>query len=742
MSHEIGLVLNRRLPRQPCSTTAYTTEQARCRLTQTPDLEAFREKNGKRPATPDPAYLEPENPQTILVYDAWKQQSVVTVLRKRGHIRYLLKGEEAELKCHSGIADFAKRDDNAAAPREFALTLMIPDLSACPNKHILLDAMALLARDGGTTRAAKTARMAVLYNEDALEYNRQHGGRPLDMGSSHLALVHVNDAGALSMAKTKLTYKDSGRKVWKVLLTAISQLFKEIMKLPPECLMPSRDVGSDAVSNAFLAGELEANKEFWQLLNTHERPPSIEYALTQQQGEADRIFVKMVPHHVMATPQGLSHKDVSFGTLFYKDGMYEETKEFIAKVREEQRAVETEKNHGRFPPEDWPWGLRPNDQSQKELSLGLHVAWVKCDLVSFQGQLSCFGLEGAPGERVCVNDEAFMPRLNYYLQPLDAQMCRHYFVLPCDQESVNVLEDALVRSQWMVTERGFETYYGHCTTDPPVPEKDLTPKSPRHGFQLPRFVGPPSVEDEELSKMIGIPISSAFRIGDMYDEVEKSEQALPEFSSFLVCSSARWSPSASMTSALRGWVEIEHAHKAELEAKNERIRELESVAATASPVAPPQADVGPFEYGVVTSVLRGLGRKKSNTACVLRPPMEKGRILGISNALAKTLGRDAWSKDDEDVKWGMASCGDKTQLEAIVAVVNRLSTVPIVVVVVAEGHMGQFLLVQPQGRDAAQKHVSIADVLRLRAAGKAAFLQYTETEMKLFALVIDAERSA
>jgi hypothetical protein len=741
MSSQIDLVVNKRLPRQACSTTAYTTAQQSVKLIQTPELEAFRDKNSKRPATPDPAYLEPENSQTILVYDAWKQQSVVTVLRKRGELRNLLNGEEAELKCQAGIPGFEKLDANAAEPREFALTLLIFDISACPNKQILLDAMALLARDGGTARAAKTARLTVLYNEDAVGYNRQRGGRVQDSGVQ-LALSHVNDAGALSTIKTPLAYKDSGRKVWKVLMTAISQLFKDVRKLVPECLIPSRDVGSADVTNAFAAAELEANKEFWQLLSTHERPPSIGYALTQPQGDDDRIFVKMVPHHVMSTPEGLAHKDVSFGALFYKNGMYEETKEFVAKVREEQRAVETEKNGGVFPPEDWPWGLRPNDQTQKEQALGLHVAWVKCDLVSFRGMLSCFGLEGAPGERVCVNDESFMPRLNYYLQPLDAQMCRHYFVLPTNRECVDVLDDRLVRAQWMVTSRGFEAHYGQCTADPPIPDKDLTPKSPRHGFQLPRFVDPPSDEDATLSKMIGIPISSAFRIGDLYEEVEKSDQALPEFSSFLMCCSARWSPTASMSSAFRGWVEIEQAHKAELEARNVRIRELESAASSAPPVAPPADDVGPFEYGVITSVLRGARRKKSSTACVLRLPMEKGRILGISNTLAKALSRDPWTKTDEDVKWGMANCGDMTQLEAIVAIANRLITLPIVIVVIADGHVGKFLLVQPKGRDAdaTQEYVSIADVLRLRTTGKAVFLQYTETEMKLFALVIDAEQ--
>lgn len=743
MSSRVDLVVNTSLPRQPCSTTAYTTEQARCKLIQTPELEAFREKNSKRSATPDPAYRDPQNPQTVLVYDAWKQQSVVTVLRKRGDIRNLLKGEEAELKCQAKIGGFEQRDEHAALPREFALTLMIPDISACPNKQILLDAMALLARDGGTARAANTARLTVLYNEDAVEYNRAHGGRPLGTDAC-LVLVHVNDMGALSMAKTTLLYKDKGRKVWKVLVTAISQLFKDIMKLPPECLMPSRDVGSEDVSNAFEAGELAANKEFWQLLNTHQPPPKLSYALTQSQDNGERIFVKMVPHYAMATKETLTHKDVTFGTLFYKDGMYEETKEFVAKVREEQRAVETEKSNGTFPPEDWPFGLRPNDQSQKEQALGLHVAWVKCDLVSFRGQLSCFGLEGAPGERVCVNDEAHMPRLNYYLQPLDAQMCRHHFVLPCNQECVDVLDDRLVLAQWMVTERDFEAHYAQCTADPPVPDnKDLPPKSPRHGFQLSRFAQPPSDEDAALSKMIGIPISSAFRVGDVYDEVEKSGQALPEFSSFLLCSSARWSPSASMSSVLRGWVQIEQAHKTELEAKNARICELESEASLAQPVAPPDVDVGPFEYGVITSVLRGARRKKSNTGCVLRIPVEKGRVIGISNALAKALNCEPWSKTDEDVKWGMANCGGMTQLESIVAIVNRLVTLPVVVVVVTEGHKGKFLRIQPQGRNAAatQEFLSIPDVLRLRTTGKAAFLQYTDTEMKLFALVIDTEQN-
>ena len=121
------------LPQQPCSTTAYTTQFHQSLHTQVPELEAFRDRSGKRPPTPEPSYVEPQHPQTILVYDAWLQQSVVTVARKRDDVKKILKGEAAELRCRAltdPLAAAARRDPDAADPREFALTLLIKDSNA------------------------------------------------------------------------------------------------------------------------------------------------------------------------------------------------------------------------------------------------------------------------------------------------------------------------------------------------------------------------------------------------------------------------------------------------------------------------------------------------------------------------------------------------------------------------------------------------------------------------------------
>ena len=95
--------------------------------------------------------------------------STVAVLYNDNNVKRIVLAELAELKAAAQHGPPA--DAMGAAPRRYALTILIPQASKCTDRQFILDAMALLSSDGEASgRAANSVRMTVLTNEQAIFY--------------------------------------------------------------------------------------------------------------------------------------------------------------------------------------------------------------------------------------------------------------------------------------------------------------------------------------------------------------------------------------------------------------------------------------------------------------------------------------------------------------------------------------------------------------------------------------------
>ena len=722
---------NSHLHKQKFSQAAQAAQNCRNVLTQVPESGTFlndpARNNLKRAATPEKKYREPLDPQTALVYDAFLQLSVVNVPIKRFGVLRILKSEKAELLAATAAATgHADIDPDAAPPRSCAVTLLIRDSSKCTHKATLLNCVAYLAHYGGAERAAKDVRFSVLMDDDALAYGVNHGQGPKD--NVEIALVYATPDAVVTMAKIELPWKDSGRKLFKLFKMRTIQLFELVSINPPPSLMRVMDgVGSETVADAYVNSMQSANDDFWARLSTHSPSPSLDHKLDFHILENVGAFLKIVPTWVMDTPEGIAHPLVSFGILFYRKGMHEETKEFLVKARESQLA--------RFeppPPPDWPIGLRYADQDMTEKSLGLHVLQVTSDFVSFKGEISCFGMVGSPGHRVCVYDGATMLRLVYSLLPFEIQHYNNNFVFPCTQDHVNTQNDSVTRAQWDATCAAVRKYW-HC-----VYYMDPDEEAPPSPFALSQSRAEPSEEDRALSQIVGTPsFYGAFRVGDVYEQISKPLQPpMPALSAFLVSACARLGPAASMSQALNECVRLREAHEAEIKSLHSELAQLQT--APPPPTLRATAETGPYKYGIVSRIIAGMGLEKG-VGYGLKMPMTGGRIKVIVSVLAAAKGlalSEGAIDAGSDAEWGKQNCGDMTAVEAIAAIGSRLYDCPIVIIAQDERSAFSFLKVRGAGGagEVTTRCISAVDALELSIPKTAIFVLHKLDGDKLWAI--------
>ena len=687
---------NRRLPRQKESDVARAAQYFRHKLTPVPVNFPLYDRGNKRPgdaAAAAPTYRTPLERRTEILYDGFLAQSTVTIPLGPKDTQRLLENEEAELMAAHGMG---RSDPDAAPPRSFALTVLIRDSQAEPGKTHLLDSMALLAHDGGSERAATVARFAILADRDASRYSYARGGASIG-APRELALVYVGEGEEgkkeLRMVKTEVPYKDTGKKVYRALERTIATLFQEAQQQQPAALMKAREVHNEQVNGADVAARQSVNDAFFEKLSIGSPAPGADGTFLFQH---TRVFLKLAPHWATKTPEGLAHKSVTFGMLFYKSGQHAAALDYATKEMRMQRSKQPNA------PWDWPFGLRFPDAQTAEMNTGLHVFSVGCDTVSVKGEYSCFGQLASPGERVAFFDGAMVPRLVFSFLPFEEAHFGNHYVLPCTRLYTNTLNRRHTRAQWDAVEYGLRKYYAKCT-EAPVLEEESERSPKRRAVDLERFPrGEPSSEDLVLARMLDTPLDSAFRIGDVYEVASQARSGVSALSEFLVAASARLGPTASMADALRASAELER----KLRESNDALREAkESHTHVAPQVAPapvvaPAAhsdDLGPFEYIHIACFLRGMNLKKSKDGFRLKPPMTGGRIVSVANTLAAANGRAPWPNSEPAIQWGLENCADMSPLEAIVAVSTRLSPKPVVLLVVGEGFKGQFKLVPGDG---------------------------------------------
>jgi len=721
---------NRRLPRQKESEVARAAQYFRHKLTPVPVNCPLYDRGNKRPgdAAAAPTYRTPLERHTEILYDGFLAQSIVTISMGPKDTQRLLENEEAELMAAHGVG---RSDPDAAPPRSFALTVLIRDSQAEPGKTHLLDSMALLAHDGGSGRAATVARFAILADRDASRYSYARGGASIG-APRELALVYVGEGEEgkkeLRMVKTEVPYKDTGKKVYRALEKTIATLFQEAKLQQPAALMKAREVHNEQVNGAYVAARQSVNDAFFEKLCIASPAPGVDFTFSFQHM---RAFLKLAPHWVTKTPEGLAHRGVTFGMLFYKSGQHAAALDYATKEMRKQRSEQPSA------PWDWPFGLRFPDAQTAEMNIGLHVLSMGCDSVSVKGEYSCFGLLASPGERVAFFDGAMVPRLVFSFLPFEEAHFGNHYVLPCTQLYTNALNRRHTRAQWNAVEYGLKKYYAKCTEAPALEGgNEHSPK--RRAVDLEPFpCGSPSSEDLVLARMLDTPLDSAFRIGDVYEMVTQGKSSTSALSGFLVAASARLGPTASMADALRASTELER----KLRESNDALREAKEshthVAPQMAPapvVAPAHSDLGPFEYIHIACFLRGMNLKKSKDGFRLKPPMTGGRIVSVANTLAVANGRAPWPNSEPAIQWGLENCASMSPLEAILAVSTRLSPKPVVLLVVGEGFKGRFKLAPGDGEC---EDISPTRAMQLSVPRNVVYMQFSTEDNKIFPLVED-----
>tara|TARA_B100000795_G_scaffold268434_1_gene255375 strand:+ start:2453 stop:4642 length:2190 start_codon:yes stop_codon:yes gene_type:complete len=712
---------NFNLPKQENSWVAFASHCCRNTLTTVP-LNATLSFNGA-PEIVDATYRIPHDPQTALVFDAFLANACVTVLHKSSDLPKLIKAETAELEASKGLAPF---DECAALPRAVAITILIRDSSKCTIRKSILDCVSYLARCGGMARAIRDTRMAILTDGDASSYALAHG-RKMKYGIE-MGLIFCNngpcEGGRIDAEFIELPYADKNKKMYKVITKAIAKLFETVQTVhlceqvvAPASLLRTSSVSSHLIDGAYVNSMQEANNEFWAKISVNAPFEPIECKLSCPPSSVHwkRIFLKLAPWS-KTNQVPLNHESVSFGILLYKKSMDEEATDFVVS------ATNAERNSDEWRDPNAPFGLRAPVTSA-EKAINLHVLTVGGCMASLEGEISAFGLIATPGNTVCNYPNASLPRLVYALRPFDERFVMDKFVLPCTQTQTDSVDERFVWSQWKAAEWGADKFKSAF-------QEIETTTLPGSVFNLTHNYTPPSKEDEIVSQMAGIPIGGAFRLGDVYENVSKKDGFMPSYVAFLLSSISRLGPNASMSDAMRDFVDLNTRHEQVVKQLELRVKLLEqSVPIVAAPV---RIEHPSSSFTAATKMISCMGMKRSN-GVVLKSPIVKGRVTAVVRAISRATKNHGGEKD-EDSNWGKANCASFSTIEAIAQIARNLNpTCKIYIITFNENLFVDFLSVLPDGTT---EKTSPMCALEASSEEGSIFLQYDIAAQKLFPLIV------
>ena len=634
------------------------------------------------------AHRLPRETSTRAFYEAFAALSLVSALPNLSDVKPFVAAELAELRAAAGLPEGPAASGLAAAPRGLVLTVLISNTSLCTDRTFLLDAMALLAHrsewPSHSGRAAREVRMAVLTNEQAIHYVEKTGNHVLGgKGGKHAELVfaHVAGDGARKARYTSLEHGGSATRALEVLVVAIAKLFKKAkVPLPPSlaaaCSATDPDAGAagganaDALDEAYAKAHLAVNGEFWDRVCRVEAAPKLEFQLRFGEGPEEQTFVKLAPREL----QHLNDPGVHFGMLMFREGADSQKSNYVLDAMMQERQGK---------PQHAPIGLRPPVMAW-EREAEPHILSVSASSVSFRGDLCCYTTRGVPGEMMAPFDNASMPCLHYALAAYTDEYAARTFVLPCTQDQIDEDYDLHCRAQWQAAKEGFYKYSCLCGVDdePRGAEEDGEAKAPQSApFEVKQLKGVASIEEGALAAMIGIPLGSAFRLGEVNDVVARSKQELKAIRAFLEASMRRLGRNASIADALRACVDVE-ADRAALAEQVDRLRDdLRGARAAAPPAA--TVEIAPCSAAVAEMCLVGMGLV-SVYSMAIPSPMTTGKIVGIGRVLyaAKQATPRPNTQYDDAIKVHAPGCKRMSAVGVAAHLAEKMHDAPLYAVVV------------------------------------------------------------
>lgn len=542
----VPLWSNLQLPQQAHSTVARAAHYLRSDPSAVPENAALMPSK-RRGNNVFGGYLAPGDMQTLATYEAYAALFVVTVLHCESDVPRFVAAERAEFEDAAAVDGkrerrFPSRPQCFADSRHLALTLLVQDSAARKDRTLLLDAMAFLAYTGGSSkRAAKEVRFAVLTNEQArtyLETAERGGTKPKSTSAIVLALAYVAEDGGRSATYATIDYCGSATKAFAALVKAVTQAFKQAELAPLLARLPALSSSPEAgeLEDAYVKSCLAVNKDFWSRLSSAAEAPKLDYQLRFGKLPWHQTFVKLQPRAVKA----LDDPEVYFGMLMFREG------QDLAKEQYVVNAMQQERHNCNFPA-DWPVGLRP--PVGHECDACPHILSMRADKTSFSKELCAYTTRTAPGMMMTPYDDACMPRLVYSLVPYTEEFKNDHWVFPCTQDQCDELEDLCVDEKWAAAKQGFAKYGRICGLSA-YQGTDKSEDPEAVAFKTKKLKGLAGLEDQALVEMVGMPLGSAFRLGEVSDALSRTKQRLPALRSYLKASIERLGTDASMSEAL------------------------------------------------------------------------------------------------------------------------------------------------------------------------------------------------
>ena len=684
----VPLWSNLNLPNQVFSDVAYAAHALRHKADEVPENPALAPSKRRKKGGSE-GYRTPLDLQMSQVYHAFLSMSLVTVLHKDSDAKLFAEAEMAELHQASGAPGAPLLHHDAATPRNLALTLLIANTSACMDRAHLVDAMALLSHMGEPKkRAARTVRMAVLTNEQAKLYARTtEAPPPSDHKHATLTLAHVAKGGSREVRHAPLGHCGTASEVLGMLIGVIAGLFREADLRLPAALAPDLEV--DALEGAFVQRSVAMNREFWKRLSWAKEAPSLDYELRFGKKAEHQTFVKLQPRQL----PNLDDPRVYFGMLMFREGMD------VDKDRYVTNAMQQERFHNRFPPEA-PVGLRP--PTRQEMAVCPHILSMRASYASFGGELCCFTHHGALAKLMTLFDNASVPCLAYALDPYTEEFKGDNWVFPCTQDQIDEDCDLRCKAQWQAAMQGFAKYASICG----LTARQGGDAAPVFEVRAKKLKGLASIEDEALQAMVGMPLGSAFRLGEVNAAVSRTQLAPDVIRSYLAAFIARLGSNASMGDALQ--------------------RQQ-----TAAPASAPACSVA-----VAGICLEGM-HLKAVYGMVLPPPMKRGYITGIGRILNRASPRPVAQHDDAAVEPHSEACKGMDVVKTAAYLAHRLHAAPLFIMVVLQ--CGSVEWHKPSSLGNGQtKTVPLVEMLQASAdrdGTPAIMLKYDVARTKLNALV-------
>ena len=573
-------------------------------------------------------------PQTALAQDMHAACHRLTVLELVGGTARLERAEECELQAAAlGRAS----PDGALPPRAAAVTVLV-NTTATPNAHALLDAAAHLARapsrDDPPERAAQSVRLALLAQEGARAYAGHHAPNALSTRSASLRggtevclswaepVPDAADKGEWRMRSefAELKYCESADAYARELLGAVLRLWASSGFLPRRSRLFGSYEHNDSAAGAYVRGMVECADDFWSQLRITGPVRLSEHACCEGNEyaglEFTDQFVRVSPKSLGAN---LGHPTVFPALLLHQRGWEEQSREFCdaVKAAEYRQAAA----HGQ---RIAAYSLRRPESSAEE-AVCLHLLLVQADRVQMGASLSPYGLVGVPGKSLSRNEGNALPRILRRIVPLDDEVLRDHFVLPCSQNVCSPTGVAQWQPLWSAVDEAVREYAAYFADH----DEDGNPLSPKHSFEALRAAATPpprsparalTAPEADTNVLLGMPLGCpAIRLGDAYNQVRTRCGPASPVAGLLLAASGELGTEDSVVDAVAHATEVLVAHKdrarndaAQIADLKRQLEDADADARAAAAAKRPRGDgppPPPIDLHVLERLWRGLERE-------------------------------------------------------------------------------------------------------------------------------------